>query len=88
MSGDYVTRSSRFNERGRRHREDEESRYSEEYEDDVSSTTSSEAKEDRKKSKRRKVTVYMVLAFAASLISAGIGWSQWDNGAEDGEVSQ
>ena len=87
MSGDYVTESSRLNERGRRHN-DTESRHSVEYEDDVTSTTSSEAKEDRKKSKRRKVTVYMVLSFVASLISAGIGWSQWDNGAEDGEMSQ
>ena len=85
MSGDYATRSSRFNERGRRHN-DAESRHSDK--DDVTSTTSSEAEEDRKKSKRRKVTVFMVLSFVASLISAGIGWSQWDNGLEDGEVSQ
>ena len=82
MSGDYVTRSSRFNERGRRHNDAESE------EDDVTSTTSSEAEEDGKKSKRRKVTVFMVLSFVASLISAGIGWSQWDNGLEDGEVSQ
>ena len=40
MSGDYVIRSSRFNEHGRRHN-------GEQYEDDVTSTTSSEAEEDR-----------------------------------------
>ena len=41
MSGDDVTRSSRFNERGRRHNDAESE------EDDVTSTTSSEAEEDR-----------------------------------------